>query len=58
MVPRSMWYETDLTEPKNCVFKAKYEFSILTFILLKLKSKIVPLRKIPNIYSQLFAALA
>lgn len=39
MVLRSVSFETDQTEPRNCIFKAENEFSILTFILLRLEIK-------------------
>ena len=45
MTPKSMLFETDLTEPRNCVFKAENERSALTCILISLESKLVPEEK-------------
>lgn len=33
--PRSMWFETELTEQGNRIFKAKNKFSILTLYLVR-----------------------
>lgn len=51
MVLRSVSFETDQTEPRNYIFKAKNEFSILTFILLRLEiKKVSTLKKVLNMW--------
>lgn len=50
MVLRSVSFETDQTEPRNYIFKAKNEFSILTSILLRLEIKKVSTLKKSSYY--------
>lgn len=44
-----LFFLIDLTEPRNCVFKAAKEFSILPFISFSLESQSVPQREVLSI---------